>query len=405
MSYRTLYTLIMALGLGIPLAQGQTCNDEQIKFRETFGSGWNAASLPTGRTNYTYVSSGSITDGEYRLHRNSQARPEWHSSSDHTGNSNGRMMIVNASYTPGEFYRDTIEGISPLRTYSVYLYAMNLNKANNCSGLILPRLQIIVESYNADGSFTELTSIISDELPVTASPVWVRLEGYFNVPPGVSAVRYRVLNNATGGCGNDVAIDDITFSECALMMLPVSGLQLKARGGENLVELSWSTKQESNTERFEIERSVDGKTWQILGTMNAAGESHSPRQYRFEDRQPLSSSVYYRVTVRDRDGRTSRSNSVILRPAASQRAVELSVFPNPFVQRISLDLESPEAGTVTLRIFDLFGKIHRAEGVALRSGVNRVEVEGLDRLTQGTYFLEIIARDGRSMARSKLVRK
>ena len=122
-------------------ATAQTCNGEVVQFRETFGTGTTSAPLAFGRTNYNYNGSTSLSDGDYELSNSSQSKPEWHNGPDHTGDLNGRMMVTNASYTSGEFYRDTVYGLSSTSTYAVYLYAMNVNTVGTCSpNPILPRL-------------------------------------------------------------------------------------------------------------------------------------------------------------------------------------------------------------------------------------------------------------------------
>jgi hypothetical protein len=41
---------------------------------------------------------------------------------------------------------------------------------------------------------------------------------FFTTPPGVSSIMLRIINNAPGGCGNDLALDDITFRPCGPMV-------------------------------------------------------------------------------------------------------------------------------------------------------------------------------------------
>jgi hypothetical protein len=203
-------------------ASAQTCNGEVQKFKETFGTGTARAPLAAGRTNYVYKGSGSLADGDYTLSKSTQGRSEWHNAPDHTGDVNGMMMVTNASYAAGEFYRDTVFGVSSVSTYNIYFYAMNVNTVGTCSpNPILPKLQLVVESYNFDRSFTQIYSMSSDFLPQTSTPTWVKISGQFYLPTACTAVRYRIINNSTGGCGNDVAIDDITFSQCNPVILPI----------------------------------------------------------------------------------------------------------------------------------------------------------------------------------------
>jgi hypothetical protein len=211
--YPLIFTLILASH--ITLNAQITCVAEVIKFRETFGSGYGSSSLPAGRTNYSYNGNSVLNDGDYKLYRNTQGRSEWISTTDHTGDVNGKMMVINASFTAGEFFRDTVYGLTSGKFYTVYLYVMNVNTLGTCGATaILPKVQVVVE-YLTGSTWTELTTFSSSSIPQVAAAQWVRVGGGFMAPTGVSSVRYRILNNAVGGCGNDLAIDDISFSQCA----------------------------------------------------------------------------------------------------------------------------------------------------------------------------------------------
>ncbi|TAH03969.1 MAG: hypothetical protein EAZ16_06625, partial [Sphingobacteriales bacterium] len=118
----TLAFLLTATGFA------QVCSgNETIRFKETFGTGNGDASLPAGRTTYNYVSTNYLEDGQYKLNKSTQGRPEWHNTTDHTGDNRGRMMVINASHAAGEFYRDTVSNLSANKMNNVYLYIMNVN--------------------------------------------------------------------------------------------------------------------------------------------------------------------------------------------------------------------------------------------------------------------------------------
>ena len=83
-------------------------------FFEDFGSGSNyGPALPSGVTNYSYVNSGFPNDGEYTLYNRTNLIPNnWLYSSDFTPDNqpnglDGKCLIVNASNTPGQFYKKT----------------------------------------------------------------------------------------------------------------------------------------------------------------------------------------------------------------------------------------------------------------------------------------------------------
>jgi gliding motility-associated-like protein len=82
---------------------------------------------------------------------------------------------------------------------------------------ILPDLTFRIEK--TDG--TLLQSYNSNSIPTNAVPTWVHYGFFFTMPAGVPDVVLRILNNAPGGCGNDLALDDITFRPCGPLLTPV----------------------------------------------------------------------------------------------------------------------------------------------------------------------------------------
>lgn len=181
----------------------------------TFGAGANPGSpLAAATTTYQYLASDCPNDGFYTV-RNSTAgcfNSSWHSiTGDHTGNANGYFMIVNASYQPGAFYLQTVQGLCSNTTFEFAAWVANLMKPTACSGNgIRPNLTFTIEK--TDG--TVLSTYNTGDIPEQPSPSWQQVGFYFTTPVGVTQVVLRIVNNAPGGCGNDIALDDITLRPC-----------------------------------------------------------------------------------------------------------------------------------------------------------------------------------------------
>lgn len=185
-----------------------------------FGSGTNTYGkpLPSYSTNYTFISSNGPGDGSYSISKTSSsgAADSWHVTNDHTGNTNGYFMIVNAAEGAGVFYTDTVHGLCGNTTYEFASWIVNLNKPNSICGnsLILPNVTFTIEKM--DG--TVIKTIESDDITATDAPSWKQYGAYFVTQPNVRDVVIRMRNNAPGGCGNDLGLDDITFRPCGRMM-------------------------------------------------------------------------------------------------------------------------------------------------------------------------------------------
>jgi len=181
----------------------------------TFGGGTNPGGpLSAATTNYQYVTNDCPSDGYYTV-RNTTAGcfgNSWHTvTGDHTGNTNGYFMLVNASVQPGAFYLDTVRGLCERTNYEFAAWIMNVLLPSACGGNgNQPNITMSIE--NTDG--TLLQSYNSGNIVPLAAPSWQQYGSYFTTPPGVTEIVLRIVNNAPGGCGNDLALDDITFRPC-----------------------------------------------------------------------------------------------------------------------------------------------------------------------------------------------
>ena len=120
-------------------------------------------------------------------------------------------MLVNASYQPSLFFLDTVDLVCSNMNYVFSAWIVNMNRPTECSGNPnKPNLTFNIEEV--DG--TVLESYNSGDIPPRGSISWEEYGFFFNTPPNISRVVLKITNNAPGGCGNDLAIDDIAFRPC-----------------------------------------------------------------------------------------------------------------------------------------------------------------------------------------------
>lgn len=185
----------------------------------TFGAGANPGPALSTSTvvGYQYVSNDCPQDGQYSIRNTSVSchNSTWHTITDHTGNTNGYFMLVNASVQPNPFYVDTVRGLCGNTTYEFSAWVINMLKPSSCGGGgIQPDLTFRIEK--TDGSI--LQSYSSNKIPPAATPQWTQCGFFFTTTSATSDVVIRIINNSSGGCGNDLALDDITFRPCGPLL-------------------------------------------------------------------------------------------------------------------------------------------------------------------------------------------
>jgi hypothetical protein len=138
--------------------------------------------------------------------------------------------------------------------------------------------------------------------------------------------------------------------------LPVELLEFTAEKQGPNVQLSWRTASEQNSERFEVERSADGRRFERIGTVAAQGNSSSPQAYRYLDENlPISPSphlAYYRLRQVDTDG--SASYSPVRAVTFTHSPIHsFTLYPNPTHDAVMVT--GLQAGQL-IEVFDALGR-------------------------------------------------
>lgn len=155
---------------------------------------------------YIYQTNPPPNDGYYCITNNTTnwgwfANTFWINIEDNGPEDNGYMMVVNASYQPGLFYEKTVD-VCDNTLYELSLDVINLFR-NQFQGFILPNISFLIDGVVV----CETGNIQQDE-------TWHRMRFSFVSGSSQGAVTLSLRNNAPGGGGNDLAIDNISFRAC-----------------------------------------------------------------------------------------------------------------------------------------------------------------------------------------------
>ncbi len=165
--------------------------------------------------------------------------------------------------------------------------------------------------------------------------------------------------------------------------LPVTLTSFSAVKEENIARIEWATTLETNSDRFEIQRSASGKTWEKIGTVNAAKQSSVLAHYAFSDTAPLAGQNLYRLKMIDQDQTFAYSRIVSL---DFRNFSSLAIYPNPVSDKVFID--SPENQPLSaIEVFDQNGK-QRLQSLPANK---YVDVRSLDN---GFYFVRIVYKSG-----------
>jgi hypothetical protein len=158
--------------------------------------------------------------------------------------------------------------------------------------------------------------------------------------------------------------------------------------------LAWSTTEETNSDRFEIERSRNGDNWKTIGTVESIGDNKALTSYHFVDASlaPGDENLY-RLRMVDNDGTFTYSR---IRSVRFESPDDRFVYPNPVSDRLFIRNFTRILST---RILDMNGRtVTRPDD--LSDGVVNVS-----KLTTGIYIAEITWSDGHTTSQRILIRK
>ncbi|MDF2454263.1 MAG: hypothetical protein K0R51_256 [Cytophagaceae bacterium] len=135
--------------------------------------------------------------------------------------------------------------------------------------------------------------------------------------------------------------------------LPVTLLQFTGRNNGTSRMLNWTTATEKDNERFDIEKSFDGKSFETIGSIPGNDNSNTAIHYEYTDHSNSNGTVYYRLNQHDFDGTSSRSSIISI----SSSIATHTIYPNPFEDFFEITCPSDEETTARIIFSDLSGRI------------------------------------------------
>ena len=196
-------------------AQPTACTFKPPFLLLDFGTGAISDVNPVSLALYNRVSSSCPTDGHYSFtsFTNDCFSGDWHTlAEDHTpGDVNGNMLLVNSAYDEGVFFTTRVAGFKSNTTYQFGAWLMNVCRpSDKCPYPLLPNLTIQLQTPGGQ----TVARFMTGDVQRVATPHWTQHRAVFTMPAVASELILTMINNAPGGCGNDFALDDISFCEC-----------------------------------------------------------------------------------------------------------------------------------------------------------------------------------------------
>ncbi|MDG1731094.1 MAG: T9SS type B sorting domain-containing protein [Algibacter sp.] len=345
--------------------------------------------MPIGTTSYAFIST-SPNDGFYNVSSNTNWFG-WHDIEDHTSNdTNGKMLVINADFTSGEFYRTTVNGLCENTTYEFSSWMINLLPASGCNGVGIP-INVKFEIWdNTDTNL--LASGDTGNINGTSSPNWQQYALVFQTLPSQTSVILKMKNNGVGGCGNDLALDDIIFKSCG------DAIAIEDTSNMNLISVCEDALPFSVTltalpdftifssHFYQWQESPDSVNWTDI-----AGETSNTYSAT-----SINNNTFYRVKVAE-DAINVNNNSC----NSSSEIYEIRIISFPNAPISNGDLMICENDTTPLSVTVPSGVIVNWYDAATGGNLLLANNTSFNPTTSGLYYAEAETIEGRCQSTSR----
>jgi hypothetical protein len=252
-----------------------------------------------------------------------------------------------------------------------------------------------VKWFKTTSSFYDPTLITATDINAGAR---IFLTPIFGTDNGAAYAQFDEVASFSGGTA-------VILAEKA-GSLPVTLISFQAKNteqGSNL--LTWTTASEKDFSHFEIQHSLDAKTFVALS--NVAGTQS--RNYQYIHANPADGINYYRLSMVERTADRndasfafSRIISVLNGDAAQ---IAGSIYPNPTSGKNTfIDFNVSEAGTWQISTYNVAGMLLNTAQISLKPGLNKIQID-VNGLPSGIHLVRFRDQHERELVRKIVVKK
>jgi hypothetical protein len=157
--------------------------------------------------------------------------------------------------------------------------------------------------------------------------------------------------------------------------------------------LEWITASEENTDKFVVEKSLDGINWFYVGEKKGAGNSNIRLTYELFDEVPVTGNNYYRLKIYDLDATYKFSNIINIPLTSPANNGIVGAYPNPTSGEFTMIVSSTTATKSMVTLYDILGKRIQSNSYLLNAGLNSLQFN-FKSLAAATYIIGFTDNNG-----------
>jgi photosystem II stability/assembly factor-like uncharacterized protein len=174
--------------------------------------------------------------------------------------------------------------------------------------------------------------------------------------------------------------------------LPVTFVSFHAQKNNNDIVLNWVVAEETDIDRYVIQKSTDGNVFAELANVKATASPTGTNEYSYKDAMSSTpGNLYYRLKVYHNDGTFFYSDVVAVRSTTS---FKFRLLGNPVTGDVKFECSAKADEYASCFITNQSGAIVYKGVVQLARGNNRYTIKNTSALQSGMYYLSLKTNTG-----------
>jgi uncharacterized repeat protein (TIGR01451 family) len=300
--------------------------------------------------------------------------------------------INSGTVSDPEGYTTRFRGLINITTAGVYTFTLNCDDGaylwvgNSAREAVLDLNKVLINNGGGHAAFAASNTVT---LPAGAIP----LQLIYGEIGGDNTVILSYSGPDTNG--NTVVVpQSVLCATRPTAALPVTLTRFDAKAAGLDAKLSWTTAQEKNNDRFEVERSADGVSFEKIGQVAGHGTVSTTQQYAYTDATAarFGRTVYYRLRQVDFDGTPAYS---AVQAVSFGDVAEAVLYPNPATAELNVRLPFSADPLTGVTVYSAVGQQVLTQAVEGRQDLS-LDVR---KLPAGTYLLRLQTASGKTLTR------
>ena len=290
-----------------------------------------------------------------------------------------------ADYTPGSTNGSAANEIGALTiSASIITYAPDPIKSlltYNVSAGPVEAFPVVIQVYQDLGIIGELDA---NDVLIDSKNIGNSTAGIQNVVLPTADDGVIIVAKSPAGCFDQVIALPGLYAKSTL---PVHLINLYGNMNKtSKVTLNWTVADNETVHSFEVERSVNGRDFTIVGIVFAS-QKFGNESYMFYE-TVNTEKVMYRLRMIDKAHDIDYSRILIFQ-TKSLGTTDIKVYGNPVIDKVTFSYSSIATQVVDVRVYDITGKILMSQKVKSAEGTNVLSLPLNPTFKSGMYLLEV----------------